>query len=251
LTRMFKLDRNQRIKTWNPLIGCIYHCYGGACWARIYASRWKCPSCKEFIPHSHPERFNTSKFRSGDVVFAGAMTDIFCGKHRWKDIYRFFRLILDREDIIWFFESKNPAMWMIEGWLDLITKDAIISTTIESDLGPIVRKFTSAPKIENRIKAMKEIPWHRKHISIEPVIVFSPKFADILLSIPGLKMVSIGFLNWGKGLPEPSDKEVDLLIKTLRASGIYVEDKRCRKSRSKLISSYQQLADQFRSSMKN
>ena len=31
LTRMFKLDGDERIETWNPCKGCIHGCYRGKC----------------------------------------------------------------------------------------------------------------------------------------------------------------------------------------------------------------------------
>jgi len=244
MARMFWLDQNKRIKTWNPLIGCVFHCYHGACWARIYASRWKCDKCKKFIPHVHLERFDVSKFKRGEVVFAGSMTDIFCGEYHRRVLDQFFSVCRSRSDIRWFFETKNPAAWIVHGWLDFVPNNAIISSTIETDVNRISRRISLAPVVSERIRAMREIPWRDKHISIEPVVWFSSDFADKLLSIPNLRVVSIGYDNWRAHLPEPTDREVDLLIKTLRESGIYVEDKRCRRSRSKLISAYQRLADQ-------
>ena len=60
--------------TWNPVVGCTNGCPW--CYARRFAKRLKCPQCRAFIPHLHPERMvDPLEVKKPSLIFAGSMCD--------------------------------------------------------------------------------------------------------------------------------------------------------------------------------
>ena len=225
-TRMFKLWLDGRVKTFNPIHGCGFECYGGRCWASRMAARLQASGAKGyadgFAPKFSPEMLNR-RFGTGEVVFVGSMGDI-----------SFFPFEVHRQIIeetmranpetVFFFETKNPSIY--RRMIPLFPENVIISTTIETNRD---HGFSKAPAPEKRYLEMKALPWPKKHVSVEPVMDFD---AEVLVRwIREIKpfVVSVGYDNHQCNLPEPPlDKTLDL-IKALSEFAI-VEKKTLREA---------------------
>jgi len=223
MSRMFKLLGDRPIKTWNPFVGCLFGCR--YCWARRMAKRSRCTECANFRPHLHPERLGKAP-KSG-IVFVSDMGDIsFAGAEGLRAIIEAATAAQEGGAVL-FFETKNPGIYHAGFWGTLAPGRTILSTTIETNRP--VAGVTLAPPPRARYDAMRALAWPRKHISVEPVMDFD---LDILFAwISGVEpeVVSIGYDNYGNGLPEPPLEKTIRLIEMLEASGIRVEKKTLRK----------------------
>ena len=234
-TLMFTLGRGRRVFTWNPVVGCRFECV--YCWARRYARRLavRCPRCARFTPHLHPERLYgrlPKRPRRPRITFVCDMADLFGPFIPRAWIERVLEAC--RRYVAWskgrhvfFYETKNPGRY--GEFLDLMPRNSILSTTIETDAYPQGRYITKAPSPLSRWLAFKDLPWPNKHVSVEPVMAFTPRLLKWLSEIDGLKVVSVGMDNYGVlgrlGLPEPSAREFYWLVDELETVGIVVEIK--------------------------
>ena len=221
MTRMFSFIK----RTWNPVVGCYHAC--SYCWARRMAHRLRCPWCKIFEPHFHKERLRPFRPRQETTIFVVDMGDLWGAwvPDEWIEQVLAIAGRSSRK-AMFFFETKNPIRYF--EFIDDIPKSATLSTTIETDLSYVAKKFSSAPSPYERYVAIRNISWPVKHVSIEPVMRFSPELVDWLSEIDGLKAVSIGYDNYGHKLPEPPLESVQRLIEELQAIGLSVEVKTLR-----------------------
>ena len=213
---MFRLLWDKPIKTWNPIIGCLHDCYHGRCWARIQARRQKhrCFYCYHFHPHIHRERLG--KFPKSGVVFVVSMGDMWGDwiPSEWiRKILKPMKPYWEKPDLIFFFETKNPARYI--DFADLIPPNSILSTTIETNRD---YKVSKAPPPKERYLAMvsSELKKFAKHVSIEPIMKFDLKAMYRWIQEIDPKMVSIGYDNYNAKLPEPTVEETRKLIDRLR-----------------------------------
>ena len=230
-SRMFHLWQDKRIKTWNPFVGCRFNC--SYCWARRMARRFRCELCKSFEPHFHPERL--SKIPKSGIVFVSDMGDIsFAPDSVLGEIVYAIVSVQERHDAIFFFETKNPSMYVerpYDGWDHgkvLLPSKTIFSTTIETNRDELVRAYSLAPPPSIRAEFMKEITFMRKHVSIEPIMDFDLKTLFKWVTDIEPECVSIGYDNYNNHLPEPPLPKTLKLIEDLENSGIKVERKTLR-----------------------
>ena len=227
-SRMFKLWLDKRIKTWNPFVGCLFHC--SYCWARRMARRSWCIKCRKFVPHLHPERLDLRKVPKEGIVFISDMGDL-----AWAtaiDLQRIIDVIHRiqfRYSTIFFFETKNPELYDTTFFHGLDLDNTIFSTTIETNREDIVKQFSKAPPPEKRKYWMTE-RLGRKHISIEPIMDFDPDVMFKWITEIEPEIVSIGYDNYNNHLPEPPLSKTLKLIEDLEASGIIVERKTLREA---------------------
>jgi len=183
------LGERNRIRTWNPVRGCLHQCV--YCYARRVARRfgWS------FEPELREGQLGR-RFRGG-TVFVCSMGDLFGEWVPSEWIRRVLAQARESLNVVFFFETKNPARY--REFLDEFPPNAILSTTIESnrDYG-----LSRAPPPEVRYEAMRELDWPRKHVSIEPVVDFDPGPLLGWLRAIGPELVSVGYDNWNSGLPE-------------------------------------------------
>jgi len=212
-SRMFHLNKDRPIKTWNPVVGCKHHCYGDDCWAAIMARRLRhlsqyqhgfdCPALME-------EELD-KKFRAGDVVFVSSMGDLFGEWVPMEWILRVADAMRKSPDVTFFLETKNPIRYF--AFLGILPYNVIFSTTIETNKD---YRRSKAPPPYERYRAMFRLPeQYKKHISIEPIMDFD---LDILVEwMREIKpaLISVGYDNYGCGLPEPPLDKTMALIKEL------------------------------------
>jgi len=228
-------------ETWNPIVGCNHGCV--YCWAKRQAKRQKhnCYACYKFVPHFHVERLNR-KFKSKSLVFVCSMADLF---GYWIDenwIERILKVIRNNSETMFFLETKNPPR--LFEFIDLIPKNVILSTTLETNCGSTIwheapfsklyywnyEQISRAISPFVRARCFEDLEWERKHVSIEPVLDFN--MDEMLKIVTDIKpqTVSVGYDNYNNHLPEPSLAKTLQLISKLERAGIKVERKTLRKA---------------------
>jgi len=215
-TRMFGFIT----ETWNPITGCLHDCYNGRCWARIMCNRFGRRWGYGFQPTFHPERLNR-KFKPDRLVFTVSMGDLFGSWVKTEHIKAVLDVIDTNRMTRFFLETKNPRRYLEFE----IPENTVISTTIETNRSYSVSK---APPVHERYSAFKQLGG-LKHVSVEPIMDFD---LDILVDWIGKmnpSIVSIGYDNYGAGLPEPPVSKTVKLIEAVKDIGIAVEVKSLRK----------------------
>ena len=162
----------------------------------------------------HKERLD--KFPKSGVVFVVSMGDMWGSwvPDEWiRSILKSMKPYWGKPDLIFFFETKNPARYI--DFVDLIPPNSILSTTIESNFD---HKVSKAPPPKERYSAMvsSELREFAKHVSIEPIMKFDLKTMYRWIQEINPKMVSIGYDNYNANLPEPSVDETLRLIDKLK-----------------------------------
>jgi protein gp37 len=186
--------------SYNPITGCKHGCE--YCYACKMARFRKTPDAKAFLPEYHPEKLDDINNMSKGVVFAGSNADFF-GEwvpEAWLDAVvektrSYWSFVGDKAAIM--FLTKNPAryadaipiinqnknemqIWLgttldkgytSKGWdTDEVigggSKIEIDGTRKECEITRTVHHDT--PSVEARIKAIDELDYQRKWLSIEP-----------------------------------------------------------------------------------
>ncbi|MHA1949972.1 MAG: hypothetical protein ACW99G_01540 [Candidatus Thorarchaeota archaeon] len=147
-----KNDMFPGCKTLNILRGrCEYECK--YCYMKF-------GKLKELSEYKEPYHIAEKALReripkSAQIIFTGSTTDIFAPKA--GDLTY---AVLDRTNdsdvppgVTWLFQTKNPKCY--DETLFHLPKNAILGTTIETDLYPEYRKISKAPLPENRILSLR------------------------------------------------------------------------------------------------
>jgi len=217
-------------RTWNPVTGCRHGCR--YCWARRLALtklRNRERYAKGFIPRLNEEEFKV-KFNDGEMVFVSDMGDLFGSfiPRRW--IIRVINHIRRFPRTFFLFLTKNPQRY--EEFIDIMPENAILGATIETNRDALYteHRISRAPLPSVRIRAMINLTWDKKFISIEPVLDFDLEaFLGQLMRINPI-MIYIGYDNYNNRLPEPPLSKVLALIERLSKSPILVIAKTLRRA---------------------
>ena len=214
-------------ETWNPITGCLHNCV--YCWARRLAlTKLKyLPRYREgFVP-----RFNESElrrsFKPNTLVFCCDMGDIFSPNVRDEWIYMVLEHIA-RFPKTWFLLlTKNPERY--KDFLSVMPRNVILGATIETnnDELHLQHRISQAPLPGKRIKAMRQLQWSFKMLSIEPILDFTDRFVDEITSINPI-LIYIGYDNYNNRLPEPPLRKTLSLIRELQKRGLTVREKTIR-----------------------
>ncbi len=217
--RMF----NVVTKTWNPITGCTHLCR--YCWAYKFVEmrlRKTSPKYRNgFKPALHEEEFNV-KFNGG-FVFVVDMGDMFCNgiPDRW--IRKILNYIKKFPNTLFLLLTKNPIRYM--DFLNEFPENVILGSTIETNRDNLYVKerISSAPLPSIRYKAMKEISWPMKFISIEPILDF-----DLEIFVKWIKdiepfLIYVGYDNYNNRLPEPPVNKTLRLISILSEYALIIK----------------------------
>jgi len=218
-TRMFSIVT----ETWNPVTGCLHHCK--YCWARRFAeTRLKNTKrySQGFVPRLNREELK-KKFKGG-VVFVSDMGDLFGEFIPDEWIEMVIRHVKKFPNTFFLFLTKNPSRYHNFDF----PENAILGATVETDRDEVYDGISKAPAPSERIKAMTELDWNRKFLSVEPILDFSPMFwREIEKMNPFL--VYVGYDNYNNKLPEPPIEKTRSLIKRMRDDGFTVIEKSMRR----------------------
>jgi protein gp37 len=196
--------------TWNPVGGecntkgiCKKYC-----WARRLAKNLKMRkySGSHRIFHAQLNR----KFKKDDFVFVCDMKDLF----EITVPNHIIQSVLDKikdSPARFLLLTKNPVRYFS---FDL-PSNCVAGATIETDL----HRF-------DRLASMRDLK-HKKMVSVEPILCFSPKFLWWILAIKP-EFVVVGYDNYKNRLDEPSLDMTRALIRGLKAHKIKVYEKTVR-----------------------
>jgi hypothetical protein len=146
------------------------------------------------------------------VFFVGSGCDMFCPDVPDEWIISILKRI-QHQPHHFFFQSKNPKRFT--SFVGNYPRNSIFCTTVETDTLP--DGISKAPDTINRligISVMKRKYHFKTMITIEPIMKFSPFFADIINGTL-CDQVNIGADTMNSNLPEPSMNEVIHLIEDL------------------------------------
>ncbi len=198
--------------TWNPVTGCLYNCK--YCWARdlattklMNANRYK----QGFKPMLNETEFR-SKFGKGDLIFVSDMGDLFGEFVQSEWIQKVLDHTAKFPEAKFLFMSKNPSRYY--EFLDSMPSNAILGATIETNIDEIVKKslLSNAPTPSQRYKAMKDLDWRMKIISIEPILDFDLETVSAWIRDIYPFLVYVGYDNYKHGLKEPSQSKTEQLL---------------------------------------
>jgi len=218
-------------KTWNPFVGCSYHCsYCKPSFQKVVAwvGRMRgCLQCQNYKPHEHPERL--TRIPNERIIFVCGDADItFAKKGFMKKVFQAMKK--DRkEGRIWFVQSKNPSC--LKQYLSLIPENTYLLTTLETNRDKNYNKVSNAPKPSKRYKDFLKLKWKKKIVTVEPIMDFDlDPFSKMIISIRP-KGVFIGYNSHPKSvpLPEPTWDKFLALWRLLRRNGIRVLPKETRR----------------------
>jgi len=221
-TRMFSSVKS----TWNVGKGCTHLCaYCNV--SHVFVPRLRGnPSTEKYRDGFTVRLFEgelekpSYKRRGPGLVFIWYMGDWLCGAVPDEWILRILGVVKSDPGNEFLSCTKNPPRY-IEladryGW-SIFPDNLWLGATIESNL-PIADRFTRAPPVEERYRAMAEVAGHKEKIflSIEPIMDFEPEGFLGWVEDMEVKVCEVGADNYRVvELPEPPAWKVRRVLEGL------------------------------------
>lgn len=201
--------------TWNPVKYCCYNCR--YCWAHKF-------NLLDPTPRLYSNRLYTS-FKNG-FIFVCDVGDLFNPKTPKEHITKILNVTKQNPNAKFLLLTKNPERYFA---FDFNYYDnVILGATVESDIDYF--DVSDAPPQSARMDAMAKLKRQygieRIFISVEPILAFTDKFIDFLVT--NASRIAIGYDNYNNRLPEPSIAKTRQLIKKLLSIGKNVSIKTLR-----------------------
>jgi len=216
MSRMFSIVT----ETWNPITGCKHNCV--YCWSRRFVESRLRNTTKYrygFAPRLYEYAFK-KRFDDG-TVFVVDMGDLFGEFIPREWILKVIEHIRRFPNTTFLFLTKNPARYF--EFLSVMPSNVILGSTIETNRDDLYMEhnISEAPLPSSRYRAMKEIKWLRKFISIEPILDFD--MDEFIKWIEEIRpcMVYIGYDNYNNRLPEPPlSKTIELIERLSKITNV-------------------------------
>jgi protein gp37 len=209
--------------TWNPISGCLFNC--NYCWAnKLALTKLKTVKRYEkgFKPSLNESEFKV-KFGKGDLIFVSDMGDMFADYIPTEWINQVLDHTRKFPEADFLFMTKNPKRYL--ELLPQIPENAILGATIESTNDEIIRKdkVSCAPLPSQRYKAMKELDWKRKIVSIEPIMDFNPITFQKWIEEINPFIIYVGYDNYCHKLREPTLEKTKQLMDKLSETSLVIK----------------------------
>ena len=226
-----KQNMYANVRTWNPFLGCKFDCiYCGPSFKRMvrrvyFCQGRKCDSCRDFVPHEHPDRLETMP-TTGGIIWPCSHGDITFAKPAF--IKKVIERTLQYPQKVFYWQSKNPSCF--KQYLPYFPENTILLTTLETNRDEGYNRISKAPMPSARYNAFLELKWTRKIVTIEPILDFDPAiFWDWMVQL-NPEAIWIGYNSKPRAvnLPEPPREKTLRFIETLEAHGIEVRRKTMR-----------------------
>jgi DNA repair photolyase len=162
----------------------------------------------------------------GNFIFVGSSCDMVAKEipRKWIEIALEHCRKFDNK---YLFQSKNPNG--ILAVKDLLPKNSVIGTTIETNRDELYVGISKAPLPSQRFEAMLRLQHSRKIVTIEPVLDFDVEIMVKWVRSVGPEVCYVGCDSKRNYLPEPELRKVKVLMKKLKES-IDVRAKTMRKA---------------------
>lgn len=196
-------------KTWNPVVGCLHNCT--YCWARRLAET-KLKDVERYRDGFKPKLVEKelSKRFYRQYVFVSDMGDLFGEWVPEEWITRVIDAIKESPSSNFLFLTKNPGKYL--KYVKLYPENLVLGATIETNRNYPV---SEAPTPAERYKAIMELPYTNKLVSIEPIMDFDLETLVQWIRDIKPRQVHVGYDNYSKHLPEPSLSKTKQLMDQL------------------------------------
>jgi len=192
------------------VIGCLHNC--SYCWARNLAET-KLKDKEKYKDGFKPKIFEyelSKKFYS-KFVFITDMGDLFGTWVPSEWILNVIDAIKNSPSSLFLFMTKNPSRY--NEFLEIFPQNVVLGATIESNRE---YKVSKTPKAAKRYLAMRDLPFNKKMVSVEPIMDFDLEILVQWISDIKPILVHVGYDNYNNNLPEPSLSKTMQLIDILR-----------------------------------
>ena len=188
-----------------------------------------CDLCRDYKPHTHPERLN--KIPSAPTILVCGTGDIaFCKNKYVRQIINTIDAHKPRKPKLYYLQSKNPACF--RPYLPWLDEKYILVTTLETNRDTGYAEISQAPPPSIRFADFYALNYPRKVVTIEPVLDFDlDTFTNWILSLMDqgtLQYVWFGYDSKRCSLPEPSTEKAQRLVDILKGHGVEVRGKTLR-----------------------
>ena len=195
---------------WSPFTGCPHQC--SYCYVK---NAWRDLPEKTTLQEPFPN------LSSGKTIFIGHLCDMFAEGVKKEEVEKVLSYCKEWDNE-YVFQTKNPQnLWK---FLDYMPLKRMIGTTIETNRGPLLEKFSKAPHPMERSYGLSRIDG-KKFLTIEPIMDFDVWELTELIKVANPDFVNIGADSKRHNLPEPTGEKVMALVESLGKAGITIRKK--------------------------
>lgn len=230
-------------KGWSPFVGCglekncIYCDPSFQRQVKRVGGRFDCEKCMEYLPHTHPERLDTSKIPSAKIIAVNQSGDMADAPPSF--VRKEFKVIREHQenqknhpnaiDKVYFWQSKRPSCF--HQYTGEFPPNSRLLTTLETNRSLGYSCVSSAPKPPKRHEEFLSVDFPEKIIVWEPILPYDEwSFIDMILAYQeqgSLVCVYWGFNSKPKECPlaEPPEEKVEHTLEILHSYGVELRGK--------------------------